>query len=53
MTPSCGIGQNVHCVMMHYSLYHASMINLVMRFNGPHLNKGLPWVHIRENFPGV
>jgi len=33
MTPSCGTSQNLHCVMMHRSLYHASTMHLWMRFD--------------------
>jgi hypothetical protein len=46
MPPLCGIDQNLHCVMMQYSLHHASTMHLRMRSNGPHLKKDVVWVHI-------
>jgi hypothetical protein len=54
MPPLCGIGQNLHCVMMQYSLHHASAMHLRMRSNGPHLTKDLIWVHIyKKLYQGV
>ncbi len=52
MMHSCGIGLNPHCLMMHYSLHHASTMHLVMKTSGPQLKKH-PWVHICRNFPVV
>jgi hypothetical protein len=49
MMHSCGIGLNPHCLMMHYSLHHASTMHLVMKTSGPQLKK-YPWVHICRNF---
>jgi hypothetical protein len=49
-TPSYETSQNLHYVMMHYSLHHVSTMHLRMKFNGPHLRKGLPWVCICKNY---
>jgi hypothetical protein len=48
-----GIGQNLHCMMMQYSLHHASTMHLKMRSNGPHLRKDLVWVCIYRKYQGV
>jgi len=49
----CGIGQNMHYVMMQYSLHHASTMHLNMRFNGPRLKINLIWVHTYGKYQGV
>jgi hypothetical protein len=41
---SCGIGQKVHCVMMHSTLHHAIMEHLWMKFIGLQVRRKLPWV---------
>jgi len=53
MSPLCGIGQNLHYVMMQYSLHHASTMHLTMKSDSPRLRRSLVWVCICRKQQGV
>jgi hypothetical protein len=46
MSPLFVIGQNLHYVMMQYSLHNASTMHLKMISDGPDMRRDLVWVRI-------